>query len=112
MDTNIVRYDLCMHHAYIGKLYSCAGQEYEGITWAEPELPKPTREELQVIWETIKDNEQAKERNANRFMAYPKIDELVVALWEKLVEQDGLSSAMINDIQQRRAEVKALYPKG
>jgi hypothetical protein len=111
MDTSIVRYDLCMHHAYAGKQYGCTGSMYTDVNWLEPDEPKPTVEELNAIWEEIKEAEALKEVHMNRQMAYPMPTELVVAMWEKLVEQDGLTSDAIADIQARRQAVKTNFPK-
>lgn len=106
-----IRYDLAMHHAYAGRQYGCVDTTYEGINWFEDE-PKPTREELEGIWETIKDAEAARERNTLRSMAYPTTDELVVALWEKFVENRSDAAEKIAELQERRLAVKAQFPKG
>ena len=112
MDTSIVRYDLCMHHAHSGKQYGCSDFSYEGITWLETTEPKPTQEELEAVWETIKVSEADKEVAQVRSMAYPTLDQLIVALWEKLVEVDGLTSDDIAALQALRLQVKANNPKG
>jgi hypothetical protein len=109
--TDTVRYDECMHHAHAGKQYGCAGPNYEDITWNEPDEAKPTQEELDVVWETVQPIIAARERNNNRFINYPSQGDLVVALWEKLVETDGLSSTDIDALQTKRVQVKADYPK-
>lgn len=101
-----VRYDLAMHSLCTGKLFACADTTYEGITWHDTEGGIPTREELEAEWATMEAAHVAAEREMNRMMAYPSIDELVVALWEKLVETDGLTSDDIAAIQTRRQAVK------
>lgn len=45
---------------------------------------------------------------SQRAAAYPSLDALVVALWEKLVEGRG---AAADDLQVRRAAIKAAFPK-
>lgn len=106
-----VRYDECMHKAYVGKQYGCVGSSYEDINWLEPEEPKPTREELEAIWEEIQEEVHLRDVHMARGMHYPVINQLVVALWEKLVETDGLTSDAIAAIQAERAQVKANNPK-
>jgi len=105
-----VRFDLAMHSLCAGKLYGCADTTYEGITWNEPTEPKPSREALEAEWANIASQMQAQERNMNRRFAYPTIDELVVALWEKLVETDGLTSDAIATLQAKRQQVKNDIP--
>lgn len=109
--TDTVRYDECMHHAHAGKQYGCSGPNYEDITWNEPDEAKPSKEELDVVWETVQPILVARERNNNRFINYPSQSDLIVALWEKLVETDGLSSTDIDALQAKRVQVKADYPK-
>ena len=105
-----VRYDLAMHHAHAGKQYGCQDTTYEGITWMEENETKPTAAELEAVWTTIQADEEAQMVAANRRIAYPTIDELVVALWEKIVEVDGTTSTDIAEIQTRRTQVKTDFP--
>ena len=106
-----VRYDEAMHHAYAGKQYGCMGSTYEGITWLEEDEPKPTAKQLEAIWDEIKADYKAAQVGFARKMAYPSIEELTVAMWEKMVETDGLSSDAITAIQAKRAQVKSDNPK-
>lgn len=106
-----VKYDEAMHHSYLGKRYGCTGSTYEDINWFEEGEPKPTKEELEAVWETIKDEVHLKQVQRERAMQYPVINQLVVALWEKLVEADGLTSDAIASIQAEREQVKANNPK-
>lgn len=101
-----VRYDLAMHSLCAGKLYGCTDTTYEGITWND-EGTMPTREALETEWTRIEAESLTNERNMNRLVRYPSTDELVVALWEKLVETDGLTSDDIAAIQTRRQAVKS-----
>lgn len=101
-----VRYDLAMHSLCAGQLYGCLDATYEGIIWNETESNQPTREELETEWTRISVEAAARERAMERFMRYPSTDELIVALWEKLVETDGLTSDDIAALQTRRQAVK------
>lgn len=105
-----IRYDQAMHHAYAGRQYGCTGSTYEGIEWLE-DSPKPTREELETIWNDIKADYKAQAIGFERKMNYPPTEELIVAMWEKMVEVDGLTSDDIAAIQEKRMQVKADIPK-
>ncbi|MAE55392.1 MAG: hypothetical protein CMK23_05315 [Porticoccaceae bacterium] len=104
-----VRYDLAMHSLCAGKFYGCKDTTYEGITWND-EGSMPTREALETEWSRIQVESEKAERNMNRIVRYPSTDELLVALWEKLVETDGLTSDAIAEIQARRQAVKNEIP--
>ena len=105
-----VRYDEAMHHAYAGKQYGCMGSTYEGITWRNRRA-KAHGEQLEAIWDEISADYKATQVGFARKTAYPTIEELTVALWEKMVETDGLSSDAITAIQAKRAQVKSDNPK-
>ena len=72
------------------------------------EQEKPTEEwltaELKSQQDTY-DNDHARKRKAE----YPSIDELVVALWEGVVEE---RMAAVTKLETHRQIVKAKYPKG
>ena len=110
MAEEIIRYDQAMHHAYAGKQYGCMGPAYEDITWLEDD-PMPTREELEAIWNDIKADYNAEVIGFARKMNYPSTEELIVAMWEKMVEVDGITSDDIAAIQAKRMQVKADNPK-
>lgn len=111
MTDEIIRYDEAMHHAHAGKQYGCVGPAYNDINWLEPDEPKPTAASLEAVWNTIKTDYNKQLLDGNRRMEYPMIADLVVALWEKLVEVDGLTSTDIAALQAKRAQVKADYPE-
>lgn len=47
-----------------------------------------------------------------RCQEYPLIDELVIALWEHIVENKSLDESNINKLQQLRQSIKNRYSKG
>lgn len=98
-----------MHKFYAGRQYGVMGPRYEDINWFETDEPKPTVEHLASLWETIKDEVAIKRVHQLRSTPgqYPALDQLVVALWEKVVEG---KSETANALQQRRLEIKAKYP--
>lgn len=107
--TTTVDYGEVMHAFYAGRQYGVRGPNYEDITWLES-TPMPTREELDAKWEEIKDKvalrKIAQQRSAPG--QYPSKDELIVALWEMIMEN---RPEYAQELQARREGVKALYPK-
>lgn len=98
-----------MHKFYAGRQYGVRGPNYEDITWLESE-PKPTIEELTEKWELIKDEVALRKVAQERSVPgrYPSKDEMIVALWEMVVEN---RPEMAEKLQARRAEIKAKFPK-
>jgi len=105
-----VKYDLAMHSLCAGKQYGCMDETYEGIVWND-EGDKPTQEQLETEWAKIEAQATIDTRNMSRIERYPSTDQLIVAMWEKLVETDGLTSDDIADIQTQRLAVKSEFPK-
>lgn len=105
-----VDYGEVMHKFYAGRLYGARGPNYEDITWLDPAEPKPTKAHLASLWEEIKD-EVALRRVAQLRATpgqYPSKDEMIVALWEMVVEN---RPDFAQQLQARRTEIKAKYPK-
>jgi hypothetical protein len=98
-----------MHAFYAGRQYGVLGPNYEDITWLE-DVPKPSVEELTEKWEQIK--EQVATRRVHQLRSspgnYPSKDELIVALWEMVVENKPEAAQAL---QARRTEIKNSYPK-
>jgi hypothetical protein len=98
-----------MHRFYAGKLYGVKGPNYEDITWMES-APKPSPEELIEKWELIKDevktNRIAQARSCPG--KYPSKEDLVVALWEMVVEN---KPEYVQKLQAIRESVKLEFPK-
>ena len=79
---------------------------HEFIRWDGPD-PQPTQEELEAAWTQIQaayDNDYARKR----LEEYPSIDELIVALWEGVVEE---RMAAVTSLEGKRQAVKTKYPK-
>jgi hypothetical protein len=75
--------------------------------WNLSEL-KPTTADIEaahVVWQAEHD---AQEYARNRLEEYPSIDELVVALWEGVVEE---RMAAVTRLEGKRQAVKTKYPK-
>jgi hypothetical protein len=76
------------------------------VSWNGPDS-QPTQEELEAAWVAIQDaydNDYARKRSAE----YPSVDELVVALWEGVVEE---RMAAVTKLEIKRQAVKAKHPK-
>ena len=72
------------------------------LTWLDTEQIKPTNDEIDAEIIKLKTNYDAKEYQRQRKLAYPSLEELVVACYDT----DDKAA-----IEKRRADVKAKYPK-
>jgi hypothetical protein len=106
---NEVDFGEVMHKFYAGRLYGVKGPNYEDITWMESE-PKPSPEELAEKWELIKDDVKARKIAQARSCPgkYPSKEDLVIALWEMVVEE---RPEYAQKLQQIREAVKLEFPK-
>ena len=79
----------------------------EEVIWHDGNPNGITAEQItakQAELQTAYDNDYARKRLAE----YPSIDELVVALWEGVVEE---RMAAVTSLEGKRQAVKAKYPK-
>jgi hypothetical protein len=58
-----------------------------------------------------REQEKRLEYTKKRRSEYPKVEELVVALWEHIVEKKNLDDSHIKQIQVLREKIKSDYPK-
>ena len=70
--------------------------------------PQPTESEIETAYVTAQTEYDAKEYARNRAAEYPSIDELVVALWEGVVEE---RMAAVTKLEIKRQAVKANHSK-
>ena len=70
--------------------------------------PQPTQAEIEAAEATWQTNYDAQEYARNRQEEYPSTDDLIVALWENVIE-DRMESATA--LETLRQAVKAKYPK-
>jgi hypothetical protein len=99
-----------LHYADKNCRLSDSAEGYDDFEWFETE-PKPTADEIETLYNNWVDNYHLIQHIETRKSLYPSTDELIVALWEKLVEQNGLTSEKILEIQSKRLEVKQSVPK-
>jgi hypothetical protein len=110
MASEDIDYGEVIHHFYAGRQYGVVGPNYEDINWFDTELEKPSQAELAEKWETIKEKVTLQRIYEQRQTPgeYPARDELIVALWKKVMEgNDDLAA----ELQAKREETKAKYPK-
>ena len=71
--------------------------------------PQPSVAEIESAHAEWKAEYDSQEYARNREAEYPPIDELIVALWENVVEERA--SAVVS-LEAKRQAVKTKYPKG
>jgi len=98
----MIDYSLILCTNYAGKAWS-VGETYDSLQWFD-ESSKPTKEELDSQWDSVKAKISANAYIAKRAAEYPPIGDQLDALWK-----GGEAAAeMLAKVQA----VKAKYPKG
>ena len=70
--------------------------------------PQPTEAEIETAHNEWKAEWDAQEYARNRQAEYPSINDLIVALWENVVEE---RAASVISLEATRQAIKAKYPK-
>ena len=70
--------------------------------------PQPSDAEIEAARAEWQAEHDAQEYSRNRQAEYPPVDELVIALWEAVIEERMASSIAI---QNKRTAIKEKYPK-
>src|ERR1700759_3376148 len=91
---------------YPGIEFGC-GETYESLIWNDASQ-KPTKSDVDQVLIDYSIYKANTEYRVNRLMEYPEIAELVVALWEMLIESRPESAQAI---QILRAQIKQKHPK-
>ena len=76
--------------------------------WLSPEIDQPTQSEIDAEVARLQAEYDAIQYQRDRKAEYPSMDEIVVALWEAVIEERMASSI---DLQGKRTAVKNKYPK-
>tara|TARA_R110002020_G_scaffold455181_2_gene671222 strand:+ start:499 stop:810 length:312 start_codon:yes stop_codon:yes gene_type:complete len=76
--------------------------------WLSPEIDQPTQSEIDAEVARLQAEYDAIQYQRDRKAEYPSMDEIVVALWEAVIEERMASSI---DLQGKRTAVKGKYPK-
>tara|TARA_Y100000310_G_scaffold330586_1_gene402497 strand:- start:43 stop:363 length:321 start_codon:yes stop_codon:yes gene_type:complete len=95
---------------YSGLDWVLNGEEYSGLVWND-DSPKPTKKKLEKLWEQDADKREKASKDAARKAAYDMAgatgNALIVALWEKVMEDNpGAADAL----QAKRVAVKSDNP--
>ena len=86
---------------------SINAEDLNRITWHDGNPNGITAEQItakQAELQAAHDNDHARKRKAE----YPSVDELIVALWEGVVEE---RMAAVTKLEAKRQAVKLKYPK-
>ena len=78
------------------------------IIWNSPDITQPTQSEIEAEIVRLQTEYDALQYQRDRKSEYPALDEIVVALWEAVIEERMASSI---DLQGKRTAVKNKYPK-
>ena len=84
------------------------GENYEDITWLDSNQTIPTKEEYEAEKTRLQSEWDSQEYARNRQAEYPSINDLIVALWENVVEE---RAASVISLEATRQAIKAKYPK-
>jgi hypothetical protein len=71
-------------------------------------LPQPSEAEIEAAHAEWQAEYDSQEYARNRQAEYPSIDDLIVALWENVVEE---RAASVISLEATRQAIKAKYPK-
>ena len=80
----------------------------EIVEWYSPSITQPTKNELNAEVTKLQAEYDAQEYARNRKAEYPSIDDLIVALWENVVEE---RAASVIELEAKRQAIKTKYPK-
>ena len=97
-------------HDALESLHPTAGWAVRGDTleWLDENVTAPTQDEIDTEIARLQAEYDSQAYARNRQAEYPSIDELVVALWEGVVEE---RMASVTKLEGLRQAVKTKYPK-
>jgi hypothetical protein len=78
---------------------------YQHLVMHNPSAIKPTEQEINNKIAEYDAQEYARNRQAE----YPPLNDLIVALWENVIEE---RAASVIELEAKRQDVKTKYPKG
>ena len=78
------------------------------LEWLDENVTAPTQAEIDTEIARLQAEYDAQEYARNRQAEYPSINDLIVALWENVVEERA--SAVVS-LEAKRQAVKTKYPK-
>ncbi len=86
--------------------FSIAGNDFK--TLIAHTGKKPTKAKLNAAWLEIVEQDAKTEYKRKRKAEYPSVEELVLALWESVAEQD---QTRFLEVKAKREAIKNKYPK-
>ena len=90
-----------------GREWSLNGEGYDQLMMLDG-LEKPSLEQLKIWGEDIRQEKLASQYKTDRFREYPPLEDLIIALWEKIIENRPEPAEALQVI---RSKVKEKYPK-
>ena len=78
------------------------------VSWLDDSQVEPTTVEINTEIARLEAEHNAQEYARNRQSEYPSINDLIVALWENVVEE---RAASVISLEATRQAIKAKYPK-
>jgi len=87
---------------------SVNAEDVNQITWHDGNPNNITVTQIQTKQAELQVAYDAQEYARNRQAEYPSINDLIVALWENVVEE---RAASVISLEATRQEIKAKYPK-
>ena len=85
--------------------FSVKGEE---LIWHDENINQPSQSDLETAMVEAVEEEKKTQYQRDRSFAYPNTDDLIVALWEKVMEGRGESA---DALEVKRQEVKTANPK-
>ena len=79
------------------------------VSWLDDSQTEPTTVEINTEIARLEAEHNAQEYARNRQAEYPSINDLIVALWENVIEE---RAASVIELEAKRQAVKTKYPKG
>ena len=92
--------------------FTLGGNSYAGLEWFSEDVTKPTEAEIEAECAKLKIEFDALQYSRDRERAYNKAylydHDLLIALWEKVMESDSTAA---DALQVKRSKVKTDNPK-
>ena len=79
------------------------------LEWLDENVTAPTQAEIDTEIARLQAEYDSQEYARNRQAEYPSINDLIVALWENVIEE---RAASVIELEAKRQAVKTKYPKG
>ena len=94
-----------LHSLCPGAEWSLRGDE---LIWLDSKQTEPTQAEIDAEISRLQAEYDAQAYARNRQSEYPSINDLIVALWENVVEE---RAASVISLEAARQAIKTKYPK-